>query len=278
MKSHENLGLLYIVSTPIGNLGDISYRALDILRSVALIAAEDTRHSKKLLTHYNIDTKLTSFHAHNEEHRCERLLERLLQGESLALISDAGTPLISDPGCLLVSRAIEQGISVVPIPGACAIIAALVASGVAADRFYFAGFIPSKEGARESRLQQLFTYTQTVVLYEAPHRLQKLLNTMMRIDPQRNICLAKELTKLHETFYRGSVESALHWWLNDCERQSGEFVVIIEGMQEQEEPQDDEKLLKVLLEDLPLKTAVKIASKLSTTAKNKLYQQALALQ
>ncbi len=195
-------GILYIVATPIGNLQDITLRALDILKEVDLIAAEDTRHSKRLLVHFDIRTPILSLHAHNEDEKNQKLMEMLQSNKSIALISDAGTPLISDPGYRLVSTAHELGIKVVPVPGACAAMTALCASGLPTDRFYFTGFLPAKSQARINRLNEFIHYSATLILYEAPHRIVDLMEDIVKVmGPTRRVGIARELTKKFETIY-----------------------------------------------------------------------------
>ena len=223
-------GVLYIVATPIGNLEDITLRALRILKEVDLIAAEDTRHSRVLLDHYAIRTPLVSYHEHNEKSQAPRLVERIKNGESLALVSDAGTPAISDPGYRLVAEALRAGILVTPIPGAAAVISALSASGLPTDRFVFEGFLPAKKGERERRLESLCKESGTLVFYEAPHRLKDSLAEMRRILGNRDIAVARELTKVHEEFLRGTIDQVAEM-LADREVK-GEVTIIVHGAQE----------------------------------------------
>ena len=191
---------LYVVATPIGNLGDITQRAIDILSGVSLVAAEDTRHSQKLLAHLGVNAKLVSLHEHNERNKAESLINSILSGESIALVSDAGTPLISDPGYILVRTAIESGVSVIPVPGASALIAALSASGMASDRFLFEGFLPAKSSAKLKKLESLKKESGTVIFYESPHRVLATLESMVEVlGPERRIAMARELTKTFET-------------------------------------------------------------------------------
>ena len=203
------MGTLYLVATPLGNLEDITLRALRILREVALVACEDTRHTSKLLTHYGITTPRRSYHEFNEESRVPQLLQLLRDGRDIALVSDAGTPLISDPGFEIVSACRREGIPVVPIPGASAAITALVGSGLPSDSFYFAGFLPSRAAARRSRLKELATIPTTLILYEAPHRLIDSLEDMAAILGERRVALARELTKIHEEFLCGTISEIL---------------------------------------------------------------------
>src|ERR1041385_3845884 len=219
-------GTLYIVATPIGNLEDITQRALRILREVDLIACEDTRHTQKLLNHFGIDTKTISYHEHNERERAAELCSILESGQSVALVSDAGTPLISDPGFRIVRAAIEKGISVVPIPGAAAFVTALAASGLATDQFYFAGFLPARASARRARLEELAAIPASLVLYEAPHRIAAALRDAMDVLGNREAIVARELTKLHEEFARGKLSELAERFSKPANAR-GEIVLII---------------------------------------------------
>ena len=279
--SDNNPASLYIVATPIGNLSDISQRALETLQAVDLIAAEDTRHSGHLLQHYSITTPTISLHEHNEQQRSETLLAKLQQGESIALISDAGTPLISDPGYRLVSLVRQHNIPVVPIPGCCAVITALCASGLPSDRFSFEGFLPSKQGARQQILQDLTQESRTMIFYESPRRLQASLTDMVEIFGQdRQICLARELTKLHETIVSQSVAELLSWVAEDNNQQKGECVLLVEGDKQQHQAGEAEinRMLTELLKELPIKKAAAITATLTGISKNNAYQLALILQ
>lgn len=217
---------LFIVSTPIGNLSDMTYRAVETLKSVSVIACEDTRHSRRLLDHYGISKPLVSLHEHNEAGRSEELIGRLLGGESVAVISDAGTPLVSDPGFRLVRAAVERGIKVTPVPGASALMAALAGSGMATDEFHFAGFLPRKEGERRRRLEKLAAAGGTLVVYEAPHRILFVLNEIAEILGDPEVCAARELTKLHEEFLRGSA-SQVEAELRRRGEVKGEFTILV---------------------------------------------------
>ncbi|THG86848.1 16S rRNA (cytidine(1402)-2'-O)-methyltransferase [Pseudomonas sp. A-1] len=276
-------GTLYVVATPIGNLEDISARALRVLREVALIAAEDTRHSARLLQHFGINTPLAACHEHNEREQGSRLVQRLLAGDDLALISDAGTPLISDPGYHLVRNARAAGVRVVPVPGACALIAALSASGLASDRFVFEGFLPARATARRQRLQALLEEPRTLILYEAPHRLLECLADLSELfGVERPAVLARELSKTFETI-KGAPLGELHDWVAaDSNQQRGECVLLVEGWQapEGEEALSAEALrvLDLLLAELPLKRAAALAAEITGVRKNLLYQQALGRQ
>jgi 16S rRNA (cytidine1402-2'-O)-methyltransferase len=220
-------GVLYVVATPIGNLEDITLRALRVLKEVNRIAAEDTRHTQTLLNHYGITTPLTSYHEHNERSKVRSLIERLARGENIALVSDAGTPAISDPGYRLVGAAIREKISVVPIPGASAALAVLSASGLPSDRFAFEGFLPAAKQERKNKLQVLKGETRTMIFYEAPHRLKESLEDLLQIFGDREISIGREMTKLHEEFLRGAVSAVL---LQLAERDvKGELTLIVHG-------------------------------------------------
>lgn len=275
----NHFGTLYIVATPLGNLDDMSFRAVSLLQQVDLIAAEDTRHSFSLLQHFSIHKPLISLHEHNERERMAILLERLQQGESIALISDAGTPLISDPGYLLVHEAKKIGIRVVPIPGPCAAIAALSVSGLATERFLFEGFLPAKPKARMDRLSILLHEERTMIFYEAPHRILGLIKDLVKVfGVERKAVIARELTKIYETVQLGTLQELLDWVEQDKNQQRGEIVLILEGAKPQLVDHGGasvERVLTVLLEELPLKQAVELASKISGERKNDLYQRAL---
>jgi 16S rRNA (cytidine1402-2'-O)-methyltransferase len=275
-------GKLYLVSTPIGNRQDITLRAIETLKMVDLIAAEDTRHSLPLLQHFAINKQLVALHEHNEHLQAEKLITRLKNGESIALISDAGTPLVSDPGYHLVQYAKLSGIQVVPIPGPCAAIAALSVSGLATDRFVFEGFLPAKSQLRLQRLKELREEPRTIILYEAPHRILDLLNDLQQVlGLDREIVIARELTKLFETIKSGKINEILNWMIEDVNQQRGEFVVVISGIEKREEPVNSvpmDSLLKLLLAELSVKKAAELAAKISGKRKNELYQRALELK
>lgn len=276
-------GTLYVVATPIGNLEDISARALRVLREVRLIAAEDTRHSARLMQHFGITTPLVACHEHNEREQGSRLVGRLLEGDDLALVSDAGTPLISDPGYHLVRNARAAGVRVVPVPGACALIAGLSASGLPSDRFVFEGFLPARSAARRQRLQDLAEEPRTLIFYEAPHRLLECLADLRDLfGCERSAVLARELSKTFETI-KGAPLGELHDWVAaDANQQRGECVLLIEGWQapEGEDAVSAEALrvLDLLLAELPLKRAAALAAEITGVRKNLLYQQALLRQ
>ncbi|STX30240.1 methyltransferase [Legionella beliardensis] len=277
--SATNYGTLYIVATPIGNLADISERAINSLKSVDTILAEDTRHSRPLLTALGISKPLLSLHAHNESEKSEAIINALKNGQNMALISDAGTPLISDPGYVLVKLARQTGIRVTPIPGPCALITALCAAGVPCDSFLFIGFLPAKQQARLTQLTLLAASEYTSVLYESTHRILACVEDIITIyGHDYEFVLAKELTKTFETFIQASGDKIKAWLLNDLSHVKGEFVIILPVQPVVKSDEDDKKLLSVLLKEVPLKQAVKIASALSSTTKNDLYKLALSLQ
>lgn len=273
-------GTLYIVATPIGNLDDMTPRAIQVLQEVDLIAAEDTRHSGKLLQHFAITTQAHAYHEHNERDYAPRLVERMEQGANIALISDAGTPLVSDPGYHLVKGAREAGLAVVPVPGASALIAALSASGLPSDRFRFEGFLPSKVNARRQRLQSVQSDTATLIFYESTHRIDDSLEDMLLVfGADREVVVARELTKRFETIYSSTLSEVVDWLAADANQKKGEFVVMVRGAEEknrQEVDADVEHVLTVLLEELPVKQASALASKITGVKKNKLYQWALS--
>lgn len=276
--SARTTGILYIVATPIGHREDISQRALDTLRSVNFILAEDTRHSRVFLNFLGINQPLLSMHAHNEEKKCEHIIERLIQGESCALISDAGTPLISDPGYPLVKRARAQGISVIPIPGACALITALSAAGVPCDMFTFCGFLPAKKSARQHKLEHLKTLEHTLVFYESTHRILDCMDDIALVFGEScPIVLVKELTKAFERFISNSCTEVKNWLLIDDNHIKGEFVLIIPPRDVNKNTDSHEEILSILLSELPLKQAVKLTSQITKSNKNELYQMALHL-
>jgi len=273
-------GILYVVATPIGNLADITLRALEILRTVDLIAAEDTRHSRILLDHYGITTKMVSLHDYNENEKSQFFRDLLVSGKNLALISDAGTPLISDPGYHLVN-ALRTQVKVVTIPGPCALIAALSIAGLPTDKFIFEGFLPAKMQAIHKRLRELMHETRTVVLYEAPHRLFNLVAAIREVlGATRYIVLAKELTKTFETVYGGTVNDVQKWLEEDDKRARGEFVILIKGTEKATEitAQESERILKILLTKLSLKDAAALVAEITGGNKRVLYQQALQLK
>ncbi len=275
-------GILYLVATPIGNLADFSFRAVAVLQGVDFIACEDTRHSRPLLERYGIARPLVALHEHNEDAASARLLERLEQGESMALVSDAGTPLINDPGFPLVRQAAERGLAVVPVPGACALVAALSASGLAADRFAFEGFPPRTAAARRNCLEALLDDARTLIFYESSHRVLDFVRDIARIFPaERRIVIARELTKLHETIVRCTVAEASALIAGDAYMEKGEFVVLLQGapLQRggQEMTAEQTRVLKLLLEECSVKTAAALAAKITGARKELAYQAALRL-
>lgn len=277
--NEEETGILYVVATPIGNLKDISLRALEILKAVDRIAVEDTRHTTPLLKHYGIDKPTISLHDFNERNRLGVMLDYLYEGESIALVSDAGTPLISDPGFQLVRAVRAENIRVVPVPGACAAIVALSAAGLPTDRFVFEGFLPPKPEGRKKRLQQLLHEPRTLIFYEAPHRLLSLLQLMNEIfGTNRQAVIAKELTKLYESLRTDTLGDLLAYYLSHEEVLRGEFVVLVHGVDEEKSDTKEvvpERVLDILLEELPLKQAAVLASKITGARKNELYELAL---
>ncbi len=275
----SNPGTLYVVATPIGNLGDMVPRAVETLQTVALIAAEDTRHSSRLLSHFDIKTPCVAYHDHSDEQRTEQLIARMHAGDSIALISDAGTPLVSDPGYRLVRSARQAGIQVVPIPGACAMIAALSAAGLPSDRFAFEGFLPAKQVARCTQLQSLAADSRTLIFYEAPHRILETLQDMAQVfGSEREVVIARELTKTFETIKGDKVADLAAWVAADTNQQRGEIVLLVHGAPKPEnEAMTPAQMhtMKVLLEELPVKQAASIGAKLTGLKKNFLYDWAL---
>lgn len=275
----NDFGVLYIVATPIGNLKDITFRAVEILQAVDVIAAEDTRHSVSLLQHYAVKTPVISLHEHNERERAAQILERLIQGEAVALISDAGTPLISDPGYFLVKEARNKGIRVVPIPGPSAAITALSAAGLPTDKFIFEGFLASKSKQRKDNLRALVNESRTIIFYESPHRILDLLLDMQEVlGGERMLVIARELTKKFETIREGTVNDLIEWVKSDENQQRGEIVVLLEGTKIKENPDEIKKILSILLESLPVKQAVDLTTKITGQRKNDVYALALQLK
>jgi 16S rRNA (cytidine1402-2'-O)-methyltransferase len=271
--------MLYIVSTPIGNLKDITLRALDVLKEVDLIAAEDTRHSQKLLDHYLIKTPLTSLHDHNERQKHHQLIQKIQSGQSVALISDAGTPLISDPGYQFVLAAREANIKVLTVPGCSALIAALSISGLPSDAFSFYGFLAAKSVARKKVLESLLHNRETLIFYESPHRIIHCLEDMKEVlGEKRFVVLARELTKTYETVHGDTLDNLLQWIREDENQQRGEFVVLVRGDEAEQDQSLQEAITvyKILKEELPMKQAVKLAAKITNVKKNELYTAALA--
>ncbi|WP_294613890.1 16S rRNA (cytidine(1402)-2'-O)-methyltransferase [uncultured Gilliamella sp.] len=272
---------LYIVATPIGNLDDITLRAIDVLKRVDLIAAEDTRHSGLLLQHLGIKAKLFALHDHNEQEKSQILIDKLKAGLSIALISDAGTPLINDPGYHLVKACRDNQIKVVPIPGACAAITALSVAGLPSDKFCYEGFLPAKSKARQDSLLTLINETRTMIFYESTHRLMDTLNDMQAIfGVDKPIVLAKELTKTWETIVSYRVGELIEWLNEDVCRQKGEFVLIVEGHSKNDNEITPNVIntLKLLQKELPLKKAAAITAEIYGLKKNQLYQVGLTLE
>ena len=271
---------LYIVATPIGNLGDITPRAVEILKRVDLIAAEDTRHSGRLLQHLGVATRMTSYHDFSDESRLNDLVGKLTGGLSIALISDAGTPLISDPGFRLVVRARQAGVTVTPIPGACALTAALSAAGLPSDRFAFEGFPSAKRAARLKQFENLLVESRTLIFYESPHRIVDCVQDLFTVfGSAREVVLCRELTKTFESIHGDALGNLLPWLLGDDNRQRGEFVVLVKGATEsptQELDANAERVLDILLEELSTKQAAALAARITGVKKNLLYQRALS--
>jgi 16S rRNA (cytidine1402-2'-O)-methyltransferase len=274
-------GTLYIVATPIGNLEDITQRAISVLQSVDLIAAEDTRHSKVLLQRIQVSTPLVSYHDFSSDMAINKLLTELEHGSNVALISDAGTPLISDPGYRLVKLARERGIGVLPIPGASALTAALSVAGLATDRFVFEGFLPSKAAARLARLREFQLETRSVIFYESTHRIVESIAAMCEVfGPSRRVFIGRELTKKFESHCNASLADSLQWLQADSNQQKGEFVIVLDGCDAEQLQQHHEtralELVQRLRRDMPMKSAVTLASELTGAKKNALYQRVLA--
>ena len=278
-------GALYVVATPIGNLTDITLRAIETLGAVDVIAAEDTRNSARLLERHGIATRMLSLHEHNEARRAEEIIRRLAEGQGVALITDAGTPALSDPGALLVQRVREAGHRVVPIPGPSAVITALSVAGLAGTAFHFAGFLPERSTARRKVIAGLAGLTCTVVFYEAPHRVVEAvrdLATELGGDGQksRDIVIARELTKMFESVHRCALGEAAGWLEADRDRQRGEFVLLVSGAEEKQAGTaavDADKVLKLLLAELPLAQSVKLACAITGLKRGELYPRALEL-
>ncbi|MBI4743193.1 MAG: 16S rRNA (cytidine(1402)-2'-O)-methyltransferase [Betaproteobacteria bacterium] len=276
----EEAAVLYVVPTPLGNLGDITLRALDVLRQVPWVAAEDTRHTAPLLKYYGCGARLLAAHQHNEEGAAQQVIAKLAAGESVALVSDAGTPAVSDPGARLVARVRDAGFRIVPLPGPCAAIAALSASGLSEPHFLFYGFLPSKAKQRADALRELLTHPHALIFYEAPHRILETVAALAAaFGPQRTLVFARELSKLFETIHGCPLGEALAWLHADANRQRGEFVLLVSGAPAPGGDGEGERVLRVLLDDgLSVKQAAKLAHAISGTAKNTLYEKALALR
>lgn len=272
-------GILYVVATPIGNLEDISYRAIKLLNQVAWIAAEDTRHSARLLQHYQIQTPMMSLHEFNEAKRIDLIINTLRNGKSIALISDAGTPLISDPGYRLIEalRTKASDVRIIPVPGACALIAALSASGIPTDRFIFEGFLPSQPHQRQQYLSTQRHETRTLIFYESPHRVQETLEDLkFALGTDRIVVIAKEISKTFEQFFYGSLQKAKEWLVENPKRCKGEFVILVHGAtptkENSELSSETLKTLQILAKALPTKQATALTAKITGARKNLLYE------
>ena len=269
----KNKGTLYLVATPIGNLEDITLRAIRILKEVDQIAAEDTRHTLKLLNHLEISKPMISYHRHNEEVRCDNLIKELKIGKNIALVSDAGTPGICDPGEEIIKKCIEEDITIVPIPGACAMINALIASGISTKEFTFIGFLPLNKKTRKEKLEEIKNSNKTIILYEAPHKLKSTLEDLEKILEKRKIVLARELTKIHEEYIRGTIKEII----SKTENIKGEFVLIIEGSSKKEKNELNDLTLEEHYsfyekQGLEKKEIIKKIAKDRNVNKNEIYQ------
>lgn len=275
---HTEASTLYIVPTPIGNLGDITQRALDVLQSADLIAAEDTRHTARLLSHFGIKTPAFALHDHNEQQKADVLVSKLQEGKTIALVSDAGTPLISDPGYHLVSRCRGAGVNVVPLPGPCAVITALSASGLPSDRFSFEGFLPPKSKGRRDKFAEIAEDERTLIFYESTHRIHDALEDMVAVlGPDRQVVLARELTKTYETIHGAPLAELIEWLKQDSNRTKGEMVLLVAGHRPEKDalPTEACKALGLLANELPLKKAAAIVAELYPVKKNALYKWGL---
>ena len=274
-------GILYIVATPIGNLSDITIRAVEILKKVDAVLAEDTRHTKKLFDHYEIDSPLVAFHEHNENEKVDYILAQIGSGKSLALVSDAGTPLISDPGYNLVLEAKKNGISVVPIPGPSAVIAALSSSGIESNNFTFFGFLPSKQSARLRLLKTKKSLNETIIFYESPKRILAALMDMLEVfGEKRQVCIAKEITKSFETILNDNLVNLIEYLTSDSSHQKGEFVIIISPVNKvdlDEAQVQLEKILPILCAEMGASQAAKLAAKITGIDKKHCYKRAINL-
>ncbi len=273
---------LYVVATPIGNVCDISLRALHLLTIADAVACEDTRNTSHLLQRYGISQTLLAAHEHNEREAADKIIARLQQGQRIALVSDAGTPAVSDPGARIVDAVRAAGLTVVPLPGPSAVVTALSASGLLNDRFQFIGFLPSKSKQRELALQKLMQEAATLVFYEAPHRIVETIDALLQVfGPTRQIVLARELTKLFETIHRCALADAPGWLAADANRQRGEFAILIEGAPSNEDAATDadaERILQILLAELPVKQAAALTAQITGQKKNALYERALQIK
>ncbi|MDB5798924.1 MAG: hypothetical protein JWP36_2826 [Paucimonas sp.] len=273
-------GALYVVATPLGNAGDISLRALHVLGLVDAVACEDTRNTGQLLTRYGISTPLLAAHQHNEREVAQQLVTRLQTGQRIALVSDAGTPAVSDPGARIVDSVIDAGLRVIPVPGASAAIAALSACGLLSDQFYFAGFLPARPAQREAALRKLAALPATLVFYEAPHRIVETVTALgAALGGSRRVVLGRELTKQFEQIHRCTLAEAPAWLQQDSNRQRGEFVLLLEGAPERDEDEAEvDRILAILLEACPVRQAAALAARITGKKKNALYERALAMK
>ena len=278
-QNTDKIGTLYVVATPIGNLADISERALTTLAEVDLIAAEDTRHTGKLLSHFNIKAKTFALHDHNEKQKAQQVLDWLNEGLDIALVSDAGTPLISDPGYAVVNLCRNEGADVTPVPGACAAITALCCSGLPTDRFQFIGFTPAKSQARQQFFVDAFESGITSIMYESTHRIMASLEDLQTaLGAEQHVVFAKELTKTYETFFSGSVGELIEYLTNEPEKQRGELVLMLPGKAKQQDeiPADARKMLSLLEPEMPLKKACGVVAEYFGLKKNALYKAVIA--
>lgn len=272
---------LYVVATPIGNVGDITLRALNLLSVADAIACEDTRNTAHLLSRYGLSKELIAAHEHNEREAAEKIIARLQAGQRIAIVSDAGTPAVSDPGARIVDAVRNAGLRIIPLPGASASVTALSASGLVNDHFLFAGFLPSKKMQREAALQELADTQATLVFYEAPHRIVETMDALAStLGPARQVVIARELTKLFEEIHRCALADAPAWLAENANRQKGEFVVVVEGAAPPDEELDTEadRILKILLAECPVKQAATLAAQITGRKKNALYERALQLK
>lgn len=272
---------LYVIATPIGNACDITLRALHALQMVDAIACEDTRTTAQLLSHYGLKKSLIAVHQHNERERAAQIINRLHAGERIALVSDAGTPAISDPGARVVDAVKNAGFRVIPLPGPCAVTTALSASGLINNSFHFVGFLPSKAAQRNTALEQLHTETSTLVFYEAPHRIHETVQALLhQFGANRKIVIARELTKLFEEIHQCSLGEAVEWLTEDSNRSKGEFVLLVDGAKPElgADIDEAERVLEILLAECPVKQAASLAAKITGLKKNRLYEHALELK
>ncbi|WP_034298301.1 16S rRNA (cytidine(1402)-2'-O)-methyltransferase [Herbaspirillum sp. RV1423] len=271
---------LYVLATPIGNVCDVTLRALHVLTIADAVACEDTRNTSHLLTRYGISQTLIAAHEHNEREAADKIIARLQQGQRIALVSDAGTPAVSDPGARIVEAVRAAGLTVVPLPGASAAVTALSASGLVNDQFRFVGFLPNKSKQREHALQKLAADTATLVFYEAPHRIVETVDALLQaFGPERHVVLARELTKLFETIHRCPLAQAPAWLAQDANRQRGEFVLLVEGAAAGDDNDaETERVLRILLDELPVKQAATLAAQITGQKKNALYERALQIK